>query len=148
MTRCRLVSSFVTLATRDHRSASAISCVELGFPISLDIPDNFAAFVIGGIVLALYPDELLAGEAAPGEVAPTGWRGFTLSINVDNREDVDAAYTAAIAAGGTVIMEPVDREYGPARAISPIPKATVGKLRGRTASSSTSEAPSRSFGPT
>jgi uncharacterized protein len=104
--------SFVTLATRDHARMRDFF-VALGFPISLDIPGNFAAFVIGGVILALYPDELLAGEAAPGEVAPTGWRGFTLSINVDEREDVDAAYAAAIAAGGTVIAEPVDREYGP-----------------------------------
>ena len=64
-------------------------------------------------MLALYPDDLLAGEAAPGEAAPTGWRGFTLSINCRQREDVDAAYAAAIAAGGTVSLEPVDREYGP-----------------------------------
>jgi catechol 2,3-dioxygenase-like lactoylglutathione lyase family enzyme len=104
--------SFVTLGTRDHARMRDFY-VALGFPISHDIPDNFASFVIGGVVLALYPLELLAGEAAPGAEPPPEWRGVTLSINVDRREDVDAAYAAAIAAGGRPIAEPVDHEYGP-----------------------------------
>ncbi|HET9728476.1 MAG TPA: VOC family protein [Acidimicrobiia bacterium] len=103
--------SFVTLGTRDRERMREFY-VALGFPIALDL-DDFTAFHVGGVILALYPIELLGGEAAPGEPPSDGWRGVTLGINVDRREDVDTAYAAAIAAGARPITPPVDREYGP-----------------------------------
>jgi catechol 2,3-dioxygenase-like lactoylglutathione lyase family enzyme len=104
--------SFVTIGTRDHRRMRDFYAA-LGFPIRHDLPGEFASFLLGGVVLALFPIERLGGEAAPGLRADGEWNGITLSINVGRREEVDGAFAAAIAAGGTVIAEPVDREYGP-----------------------------------
>lgn len=41
-----------------------------------------------------------------------GVRGFTLAINVDRRELVDETIQAARDAGGRVVKEPVDAEWG------------------------------------
>lgn len=76
--------------------------------------DGWAAFHLGGLVLALYPEQALAGEAVPdGEEASTGsWRGVTLAVNVDSREDVDDAYATALRAGGRAVAEPQERFWG------------------------------------
>ena len=75
--------------------------------------DDFAAFPLGGAVLALYPIELLSREA--NFEVPEGrneFNGVTLSINVDRIEDVDRAIGSAVAAGGRALAEPVTREWG------------------------------------
>jgi uncharacterized glyoxalase superfamily protein PhnB len=65
------------------------------------------------VVLALFPLAELAEEAAPGVAPPAGgWSGMTLAINVDDRDAVDPAFAAAVAAGATVVAEPVDRVWG------------------------------------
>ena len=40
------------------------------------------------------------------------FKGFSLSINVDERDQVDTALAAARDAGATVLAEPVDRDWG------------------------------------
>ncbi len=63
--------------------------------------------------MALFPLDQLGEEAAPGCSPPDGdWNGVTLAINVASRAEVDDAYGAAVAAGGRVVAEPVDREWG------------------------------------
>jgi uncharacterized protein len=85
----------------------------LGFRRTVTVDDEFAAFLVGGVVLALFPLELLAAEAAPGAEPPRGgWSGVTLAINVDERGHVDAAFAAAVEAGATAVAEPVDRDFG------------------------------------
>ena len=85
----------------------------LGFTVSQEVGDGFCAFVVGGVVLALFPLDQLAEEAAPGAEPPAGgWSGMTLAINVDDRDAVDPAFAAAVAAGATVVAEPVDRVWG------------------------------------
>jgi uncharacterized protein len=74
--------------------------------------DDFAAFPLGGAVLTLYPTELLAEEAKLEPSRSEGFRGFTLGVNVDREEDVDRALEAVREAGGTVLAEPVSREWG------------------------------------
>ena len=60
--------------------------------------DGYAAFLLGGAMLALYPLDKLAEEAAPEAAAPGGWSGITLACNVDSREAVDAVFAEAVAA--------------------------------------------------
>lgn len=75
--------------------------------------DDFAAFPLGGAVLCLYDLAKLAGEA--GATTPSesvAFKGFTLAINVDERDDVATAIATALEAGATVLAEPVDREWG------------------------------------
>lgn len=74
--------------------------------------DNWTGFLLGGALLALYPLDELAAEAAPDLPAPVGFSGVTLACNVDSQEEVDAAFTAAVAAGGQPIAEPVTRDWG------------------------------------
>jgi catechol 2,3-dioxygenase-like lactoylglutathione lyase family enzyme len=74
--------------------------------------DGWAGFLLGGVLLTMFPLEALAAEAAPGRPIRTGFSGITLACNVDTEEQVDIAYAAAIAAGATPIAEPVAREWG------------------------------------
>jgi hypothetical protein len=76
--------------------------------------DTFASFTMGSVRLALYPIELLRGEAAPGEtvVAFDSWNGTTLAINVATREEVDDGIAAAVAAGARAVGPPVERVWG------------------------------------
>jgi uncharacterized protein len=75
--------------------------------------DDFAAFPLGGAVLALYPVAALAGEAAlPPTPLPQPFRGFSLAITVETEEAVDAAVEAVRRAGGRVLAEPVGRDWG------------------------------------
>ena len=54
--------TFVTIGARDHKKLRDFY-VALGFPIGHDIEDNFASFVVGGVVLGIYREDLLAKEA-------------------------------------------------------------------------------------
>lgn len=74
--------------------------------------DAWAGFLLGGALLALYPLDELAAEAAPQAPAPAGWSGITLCCNVESAEQVDAAFAAAVAAGATPVAEPVTRSWG------------------------------------
>lgn len=74
--------------------------------------DGWVGFLLGGVLLTLYPLPALADEAAAGEPLPTGFSGVTLACNVDAVEQVDASFAAAVAAGATPVAEPVDREWG------------------------------------
>jgi catechol 2,3-dioxygenase-like lactoylglutathione lyase family enzyme len=84
----------------------------LGWPEVPGSGDEWAGFLLGGALLALYPLAELAAEAARGLPHPSGFSGTTLACNVDSEERVDAAYAAALAAGATPIAEPVTREWG------------------------------------
>jgi len=103
--------SAVTLGARDlpklRRFYLGLGWREL--PLS---DDNFAAFLLGGVLVALYPLDELAAEAAPDLPLPTGWSGITLACNVDAADQVDSGFAAAVSAGATPIAEPVDRPWG------------------------------------
>jgi predicted lactoylglutathione lyase len=74
---------------------------------------DFAAFPLGGAVLALYSLPLLAAEAGM-EPAPASdaFKGYTLAINVEEREQVAQAHAAAVAAGARSLAEPTERDWG------------------------------------
>ena len=76
--------------------------------------ETFTSFTIGTLRLALYPVELLGAEAAPNEpvVAAGTWNGMTLTLNVAPRDTVDTALKTALAAGGSLIGGPREREWG------------------------------------
>lgn len=74
--------------------------------------DNFAAFPLGGAVLALYSLEALAAEANVPVREAEGFKGFTCAICVEAREQVEEALARVGEAGGRILAEPVDREWG------------------------------------
>ena len=102
--------TFVTVGARDITTLRAFY-ERVGFvDLNPQIPD-FAAFLAGGVLLALYDVERLVEEADPGQPvpAPGGWNGVALACNVDHKDQVDAAFRAWVDAGATPIHEPVDR---------------------------------------
>jgi uncharacterized protein len=104
--------SVVTLSVRDMAAMRSFYR-SLGWPELPTADDGWSAFLLGGVLLALYPLHDLAAEAAPGASDPAGgWSGVTLACNVDSRDAVDAAFAAAVAAGATVVAEPTDRSWG------------------------------------
>jgi uncharacterized glyoxalase superfamily protein PhnB len=77
-------------------------------------PDNkhFAEYRGGGAWLSLFPHELLSGDATITEAPPEGYRGLSLGLQLEQKEDVDAAIAAAAAAGGRVVKDAVDTPWG------------------------------------
>ncbi len=76
--------------------------------------DEFTTFHLGGVILAMYPRELLQAEAAADLMLPVDgmWNGITLAMNVDGRDEVDEVFDAAVAAGAHPVATPQDREWG------------------------------------
>lgn len=103
--------SIVTIGARDVAALRRFY-LALGWTEQPSSDDGYAAFILGGAMLALYPLDKLAEEAAPGVAEPSGWSGITLACNVDSKQAVDAAFAAAVAAGATPIGEPTDRFWG------------------------------------
>ncbi|WP_433538529.1 VOC family protein [Micromonospora sp. CA-249363] len=103
--------SVITLGARDL-SRLRTFYRSLGWPELPASDDGWSAFLLGGVLLALYPLPDLAAEAAPGVPDPGGWSGVTLACNVDDPTEVDAAFAAAVAAGATAVAAPTDRSWG------------------------------------
>ena len=103
--------SVVTLGARDLPALRRFYG-RLGFAEIPGSDDNWTAYLLGGVLLTLYPVDALAAEAAPGRPVSTGWSGITLGCNVDTPDQVDTVFAAAVAAGATPVAEPVAREWG------------------------------------
>lgn len=103
--------SLVTIGARDFARLRDFY-FGLGWTPAIAV-DDFCAFLVGGVVLGIYPAQQLGAEAK-AESPPAGaWSGWTLAQNVETREEVDDMYAAWIAAGATPVAEPVDHPYGP-----------------------------------
>jgi len=74
--------------------------------------ETWTGFLLGGVLLALFPLRDLTAEAAPGSGIPTGWSGVTLACTVDTRDAVDRAFAAAVSAGATPVADATDRSWG------------------------------------
>ncbi len=103
--------SVVTLGARDMRVLRSFYR-QLGWPELTSGDDTWTGFLLGGVLLALFPARDLTAEAAPGSADPIGWSGVTLACTVDTRDEVDAAFVAAVAAGATAVAEATDRSWG------------------------------------
>ena len=90
--------SLITLGVADAARSSAFYGA-LGW--SGQSPDGDVWFFqAGGIVIALWSREKLAGDSAVTDGG--GWGGVTLAYNTRSPEEVDAVLAEAEAAGGTV----------------------------------------------
>jgi uncharacterized protein len=100
--------SVVTLAARDLPRQRDFY-TGLGWPLIAET-DDFAAFGMRGAVFTLYAETSLSRDTGIDQREPSG---FTLAVNVDTYEQVDEAFAAAREAGGRVVAEPVDHDFGP-----------------------------------
>lgn len=104
--------SLVTLGVADVERATAFY-LALGWPLSsASVPGQVSFFRTAGGLLAVWGATELAGDAAVPARAEAGFRGVSLSINVADPAEVDAALTAAAAAGGTVVRPAHQTDWG------------------------------------
>jgi predicted lactoylglutathione lyase len=108
--------SLVTIGARDVTTLRAFYG-RVGFvDLNPDVAD-FASFLAGGVVLALYELPKLQAEADPSATEPPaeGFGGITLAYDVDTKAEVDTTYQHWVDAGATPVHEPVDRDPIPVR---------------------------------
>jgi uncharacterized protein len=126
-----LVPARLSVATLGVRDVPAMRGFyeRLGWKSNSPPGDEFAAFPLGGAVLGIYRLDLLAGEAEM-EVAQLSdaFKGFTLAINVEEREELDAAFAAAVEAGAIALAEPTDRDWGGRSAYFADPERNVWEI--------------------
>ena len=104
--------SVVTLGVRDMPRMRAFY-TGLGWEERPGGSHEFAAFLLSGVVLALYGIDDLASEAAPGEpLTKHGWGGHTFALNVESGEAVDELVAAMTAAGARKVGQVTDRAWG------------------------------------
>jgi len=104
--------SVVTLGVRDMPRMRAFYA-GLGWTEQPGASHQFCAFLLSGVVLALYGIDDLAGEAAPGEpLTKHGWGGHTFAINVETSDAVDEVIRAMVAAGARKVGQIIDRPWG------------------------------------
>src|ERR1700730_12337854 len=105
--------SFVTLGALDLPRLRAFY-EAMGWTPRTGSNDKFAAFLLRGVILALYPRRLLNAEAAPDPAppAPGTWNGITLGLHLEDRPAVDRASEQASQAGARPIAQTQDREWG------------------------------------
>lgn len=104
--------SLVTLGVRDVPASTAFYQA-LGFPLSSSsVPGEVSFFRTQGGLLGLYGAEALADDAQLPRRQDADFRGVTLAVNVASREDVDAAFETARAAGADLLKPPQATEWG------------------------------------
>jgi uncharacterized protein len=108
------VISLVTLGVADLAKATGFY-QDLGFELSSASVEGEVSFfrTTGGSLLAVWGVDDLRTDAA-AETAPDAgkFRGVALAMNVESAADVDAALTAAVAAGGRIARPAVATEWG------------------------------------
>ena len=101
--------SLVTLGVADLARARAFY-EALGWVTRAEPGDDVVFFQAGGMVVALWSREKLAGDSGVDDSG--GWGGVTLAHNVRSPAEVDAVIEEARAAGGTVAREPAATFWG------------------------------------
>ena len=103
--------SLITLGVADLDRALAFYRDGLGWTLSSASVDGDVAFIqLNGVALALWSRTELAKDA---NLPPDdGWGGITLAQNYGSIAEVDAAATAAVGAGGTLLKPPEATDWG------------------------------------
>jgi uncharacterized glyoxalase superfamily protein PhnB len=96
--------TMVTLGVADvARSTSFYE--SLGWRRSSASQEAITFFSMQGSVLGLFGREALA-EDATTDPAGSGFRGVSLALNCDDRDEVDAVFADWVAAGATAVKPP------------------------------------------
>ena len=104
--------SLITLGVEDLRRVLNFYRDGLRWPLSSTSSDDVAFFRTGGVVLALYPRDLLAADANSTAGESGEFSGMTLAHNVAEREQVDAVLGEAVTAGATLVKPAEDVSWG------------------------------------
>jgi uncharacterized glyoxalase superfamily protein PhnB len=96
--------TLITLGVADLAAARAFYA-RLGWQEHGESQEGVAFFQINGAVLGLFgAEDLAADQGRPGAALGTG--AITLAQNFASEAEVDAAYQAALAAGGKALKAP------------------------------------------
>jgi predicted lactoylglutathione lyase len=101
--------SLITLGVSDLQRAKSFY-EALGWHTDTDPSMDVAFFQAGGMVVALWDRDQLAGDSAVTD--PGGWGGVTLAYNTRSPEEVDSVIEEARAAGATIGREPAETFWG------------------------------------
>lgn len=98
----------LTLGVADLERARRFYGQGLGWPEHAKSSAQVAFFRLqGGLILALYPTEALAGDAGLPYADPgTAFRGSAMAQNVASEEAVRSTIETALAAGGRLLVAP------------------------------------------
>jgi len=101
----------VTLGVSDLKISRQFYQDAFGWKPAQGSDDNIVFFSHGGIIFSLYPLDLLAEDAGlPAE--HSGFSGVSLGITLPEKEDVDHAFSKAIACGAKSLIEPRETFWG------------------------------------
>ncbi len=103
--------SVVTIGARDV-AALASFYDALGWQRGASSADDFVIYRMAGAALALYPRETLAEDAHVEAGPGVDFRGVSLAVNVERKEQVDEAIATAQGAGAVVAKAPEDAFWG------------------------------------
>ena len=100
----------ITLGVRDFEASKKFYTETLGWKISRP-QEGVAFFQAGGVVLSIYPRELLAEDAL---ISPegNGFGGFTLAYNAQSEAEVDEIIADLKSKGVKIIKEPQKAFWG------------------------------------
>lgn len=103
--------NIITLGVADLPKSRRFYIDAFGWKPAKGSDENIVFFYHGGIVLGLYPMNLLAEDAGvPSE--RSGFSGITLAINTKSREELDELYLKVIVAGAKSLIAPRDTFWG------------------------------------
>lgn len=103
------LANLITLGARDFVTLRDFYR-GIGWPQVMD-SDDFAAFELRGIVLALFPLAQLARDGRCDPDPGTGGIRFSIGITVESAEAVDVLTERMRQAGARVTKPPVDAEF-------------------------------------
>ncbi len=100
----------ITLGVRDFEASKKFYAETLGWKISRP-QEGVAFFQAGGVVLSIYPRELLAEDAL---ISPegNGFAGFTLAYNAQSEAEVDEIIADLKSKGVKIVKEPQKAFWG------------------------------------
>jgi hypothetical protein len=94
----------ITLGVRDFEASKKFYTETLGWKIS-NPQEGIAFFHAGGVVLAIYPRELLAEDAVV-DPEGSGFSGFALAYNAQSESEVDKIISDLKSKGVKILKEP------------------------------------------
>jgi uncharacterized protein len=102
----------ITLGTKNIDKLRKFYEQGLGWKPSSSSNEHFVAFQLGGLVLCLYPENLLAEDAMTQQRHELTFRGVTLAQNVSSKTEVDAILKQAVNAGAKLQKPAQDVFWG------------------------------------
>jgi uncharacterized protein len=104
---------FITVATADLDAARRFYVDGLGWTPLADVPGEIIFFQVGpGTTLGLFDADKFAADIGGAVPMPTTLSGFTLSHNVQSREEVDRVMSQAAAAGASILKPAQKADFG------------------------------------